>query len=527
MKRFFFTGFLALSAFAPAFAQSGGYEDDMYSNGASSRQQTRSNDDRYQQDGSYSGSSGGYSNNNNGYSNNSNGYSGSNNGNYSTDSRSYYADDYDYIDYDDDYNYSTRFRRFNDPFYNVGYWSNFWGPWGYDPFWGPSWGGGCYGPGWGGGWGRPGFTVSIGYGGPYWSSYWGYNNWYGYNGFSSYWGNPYYGGWGGGYWNGYQNGYWNGYYAGLYGSGYGAAPYYDYRRTVNYGPRNTMSSYNGFRAAGSGGNGALRQPLSAPSYGPRDNMRRNDASTLPVLNEAGQPVRTDRSALSRSDNFTPAPRTNGVSDASRTPVTGTPQPSNGRQGRSGWFSDNNTTNNNGVTNAPTRTPDATDRPRRGWFSSGSDAATAPANRDRVNSNFDRGNNGTFDNNSGASTPVQRPRRGGWFSNDNAQNDRPVQQMEQQRGGWFDRGSNMPQRAPQQMDQQRSWGGSREAVGGGFERPQRTFERPQQMQQPQRTFEQPRMAAPAPRMEAPRMSFPSGGGGGGSFGGGGGGGFRRR
>jgi hypothetical protein len=463
MKQLFFTGLLALGAAMPAYAQSGGYEDDVYSNSTPSRKQEQ---DRYQQDDRYS-SSGNQSSNDN--------------GSYRNDGRSYAADDYDYIDYDDDYNYSTRFRRFNAPMYNVGYWSGFWNPWGYDPFWGPA---GGFGYGWGAPY-RPGFTISVGYGGPYWSSYYGMNNWYGYPSFASCWGGyPYYGaGYGGyGYGNGYQNGYWNGYYAGLYGAGYGA-PYA--MRRVTYGPRySATNGYNGYRAIPESGlrsaGGTSITP--ATNYGPRETYRRTDnqGRNLSVVNEAGQPIRNvDRGELTAS-------------------------PTDGGRGTR-FFENSGRQPNVNESTAPVNQ----DRPRRsGWFSNSNDATTArPIDRAPMNNNE-------------AAPTTDRPRRGGWFSNDNGQNapvDRSSEMSRPNRGGWNDRSSQINQ--PQRQEGPRQWGGSREQVGGGFERPQRSFEQPR-MEQPrmeQPRFEQPRISAP--RMEAPRMSAPSAPSGGGNFGGG--------
>ncbi len=143
-----------------------------------------------------------------------NAYSDGSSGDYV---RTYDSDDY--IDYDDDMSYySTNIRRFNYPFYNMGFYSSYYDPFWYnrqwvDPYWGWSW------------WARPGFSMGIGWGGPYWSSYWGWHTWYGYPGF--------YNGMG---WGGYYSGYWNGYYAGMHhGDGWRG-------RTVNYGPRVPVNS---------------------------------------------------------------------------------------------------------------------------------------------------------------------------------------------------------------------------------------------------------------------------------------------
>jgi len=218
MKRLFLIGAVLLSM-APlgSYAQS----DDIYTNGSDAQKQ-QSGDDRQ------------YNNNNR------------------QQYQSEYADqnqdqDYnnvsdegnseEYIDYNDDYTYASHLRRFNEPFYNMGYYSPYYNPYWYDPFWSdPMWG---YNP-----WMGSGISVGFGFGGPYWSSYWGWNSWYGYPGFSC-WGYPAYAG---GWFGPYYGGFWNGYYGGLY-NGYGG---YTGAHTVLYGPRYAANSrYNGlgYRAA--------------------------------------------------------------------------------------------------------------------------------------------------------------------------------------------------------------------------------------------------------------------------------------
>ena len=142
--------------------------------------------------------------------------------------------------YDEDYGYSTRIRRFHQPYrgtglgyYDLAYTDPFWygsnayyggayGPYGsfYDPFYSPyAFGGGSY--------------ISMGFGNP-WARPWRY-------------------GYGGGYGLGYYDGFNNGYYNGLAGYGYGRPSYYygngynraytDNRRSnVNVAPRRDRSS---------------------------------------------------------------------------------------------------------------------------------------------------------------------------------------------------------------------------------------------------------------------------------------------
>ncbi|QNH62130.1 hypothetical protein [Hymenobacter sediminicola] len=141
--------------------------------------------------------------------------------------------------YDEDYAYSSRIRRFHQPYYRgfgygyndfiyadpfwyggPGYYSA-WGPsyyGGYDPFWGPSYYGGSY------------VSINIGFGNPYWGRPWGWNRW------------------GGGYGRGFYDGYYSGLYGGGYGGYYGNGGYYGGGvgtgtvRNVRYGPRSGRSA---------------------------------------------------------------------------------------------------------------------------------------------------------------------------------------------------------------------------------------------------------------------------------------------
>jgi hypothetical protein len=128
----------------------------------------------------------------------------------------------------DDYSYSSRIRRFYDPFYSAGYYDS----WYYDPFW--------YEPGWSFSmsYGYPYMNFGFSYGWPFYSyrypRYYGfypyYNSWY----YSPYWGyNPYLYG----YYNGFYNGYYYSDYYGNYNDGYNTD-----HRPVYYGPRRTIES---------------------------------------------------------------------------------------------------------------------------------------------------------------------------------------------------------------------------------------------------------------------------------------------
>jgi hypothetical protein len=122
----------------------------------------------------------------------------------------------------DEYYYTSRIRRFYDPYYSFGYFNS----WYYDPYW--------YEPGWSFGmsFGYPYWGLGLSYGWPsYYSWYYPYNSWYypydyyyGYYGYSPYRYNT--------YWNGYYNGYYYGYYD----------QYYDNHRPVYYGPRRTIEA---------------------------------------------------------------------------------------------------------------------------------------------------------------------------------------------------------------------------------------------------------------------------------------------
>lgn len=172
----------------------------------------------------------------------------------------------------DNVNYAAQIRRFNYPFYNVGYYSPYYNPYSYDPFWvDPFWG---WSP-----WASPGISISFGFGRPYWSSAWGWNSWWGYPNFYSAWSYPCYGSWFGNYYSGY----WNGYYAGLNGGGWAVAP-----RSIVYGPRNasnaastvgvrqlaTAGRSGGYGSqATSGGRGIISNQTNSIINGPRNGQR--------------------------------------------------------------------------------------------------------------------------------------------------------------------------------------------------------------------------------------------------------------
>ncbi len=536
MKHLFLTGLLLSGACFTAQAQ-GGYQDDVYSSAPVPPSGNSGN----------SNSSGNQQRPNNGSFDNRNGGNGSyNNGNNSYGDS--YADDYDYIDYQNDAYYASRFRRFNDPFYNVGYWSSFWGP-SYGVY-------GGYG-GYGGyGYGGSGISISIGYGGPYWSSAWGWNNWYGYGGFSSYWNYPYYaGGWGGNPWmgaygQGYNNGYWNGYYAGLYGAGIGNGYGNGYNagyRNVTYGPRDggLNGSYSGYRNRVTGTDG-YRPTTPANGNGNMvpgitDGGRRVptviDGNVTPVRS-SGNEALSDRGAIKNNaaprDQATLKTNDRAVRVNDGNSVT----PPNGRFTESAGSNDRLPITRDGsgkrITESPVRNnrvetgnrveaaPTPTRAPRGGWF--------------EENSN----RNSTFDRQQSAPEAVPRSNGG---SNRNEIMDRPVRSFEQSAPAQREQPRAMPQRSfeqprqrsfeqPQQRSfeqpQQRSF---EQPQQRSFDQPQqRSFERPQQQapQMQQRSFEQPQQRSfSRPQMSAP--STPSGGGfrgGGGGGGGNFGGGMRR-
>ncbi|HXS37419.1 MAG TPA: hypothetical protein VN721_12015, partial [Flavipsychrobacter sp.] len=255
MKRFFLTGILLLGiAQMVSYAQT----DDIYSNGSdqqNSGSNRGSNNSNYNNNQNYNNQN----NNNQNYNNqqtyqspyqDNNANNGNyNNNNYSNNNNSNNNSD-EYVDYNDDNSYSTRIRRFDDPFYNQGYYSSFYNPYWYspnyvDPYmgWNP--------------WYGPSFGVGIGIGGPYWSSYWGWNTWWGYPGFGSCWGYPLYAS---PWYGGFYGGFWNGYYAGIY-NGYGGYT----GRSVSYGPRYTLNNrYSGigYRSALGYGNNAGPRPFN-------------------------------------------------------------------------------------------------------------------------------------------------------------------------------------------------------------------------------------------------------------------------
>jgi hypothetical protein len=546
MKHLLLTGLLLSGACLTAQAQ-GGYQDDVYSSapvlpsGGSGNSNSNSSGNQQRPD---NGSFDNRNSSDNGYNNgnSNNGYS--NSGNYNDGNTGYgnsYADDYDYIDYQNDAYYSNRFRRFNDPFYNVGYWSSFWGP-GYGGYGGYG-GFGGYGYGFGG----PGINISIGYGGPYWSSAWGWNNWYGYGGFSSYWNYPYYaGGWGGnpwlgGYGQGYNNGYWNGYYAGLYGAGTGYGNGYNAGyRNVTYGPRdgglnggysgyrNRLSGTDGYRQNASGGrstnvpgitDGGRRVPVNGSGVAP---VRNSNAAISPgrtaLDNNANSGrVITDRATLNTTDRN---PRiNNGATLSAPGGSFGEAAPRDRiitRDGAGNMVTEspariNRTEGNNAdrINSAPVRAPQG------GWFEGNSDRRVNVDRQQSVQEAAPRnnaGNNGAISDRATRSFDQQQPQRN--F-------DQPRYQQQPQRS--FEQQQSQPQRNFEQPRYQPQ------------QQPQRSFEQPQQMQQPQRSFEQPRQAPQQRSFEQPRMSAPSrsfstpsapsgggfrgGGGGGGSFGGG--------
>jgi hypothetical protein len=130
-------------------------------------------------------------------------------------------------EYYSNFDYSSRIRRFHQPYCFDNYYSDYYtDPYFYDPYYsglslslGFSWGWGSLG--WG--WGYPNYGYY-----PYWDPWY---SWY--NPYYS-WGWPYYG------YGSYWQGYWDGYYDGLGGGGY----YYDDYASWYFGPRNSHGSTN-------------------------------------------------------------------------------------------------------------------------------------------------------------------------------------------------------------------------------------------------------------------------------------------
>ena len=292
MKRSLLTGILLLGVGAVSYAQNS--NDDIYSNGQgqSAAPRPSNNGNSYNNNnGNYNGNYNG--NNNSGGNNNNSGNSGNT---YNSSPNTTYDNGYNqnqqqggynqpqngnqdqqqgysqngggdqYIDYDDDNYYATHIHRFNDPYYNMGYYSTFNNPYWYNPYWvDPLWG---YNP-----WYRPSFGFGIGFG-PYWSGGWGYNTWYGYGGFNSCWNYPIYGS---GFYGGYYGGFWNGYYGGVY-NGYGR---YTGISNVVYGPRVTALNNVGYHGGSLIRTGRMSQgpsALNGSNLGNANNYQRLNAS---------------------------------------------------------------------------------------------------------------------------------------------------------------------------------------------------------------------------------------------------------
>lgn len=261
MKHLLFISFMLLGiGQTESFAQ-GGNNDDIYFNSSDLEMQKREDKKRAQEEARRQReTSDEYT---------STGESGSDNEGQRSYGTSYESDGY--IDYEQDDYYATRIRRFNYPFYNMGYFSPFYNPYWYDPFWSdPYWG---WSP-----WSRPGLTISFGMG-PYWTGYWGWYNWYGFGGFGSYWNYPLYASWWG---PSYYSGYWNGYYAGLYNDS-------RYVRNVTYGPRtSTNYAYNAVNS----GRTASGLRIDRGTTGPRPGLRMENERAGSI---SDRPARTTRS----------------------------------------------------------------------------------------------------------------------------------------------------------------------------------------------------------------------------------------
>jgi hypothetical protein len=370
--------------------------------------------------------------------------------------------------YDDDYAYSSRIRRFHQPYYRgFGYGYNdfvfadpFWygGPayysaWGpafggfYDPFWGPNFFGGSY------------VSIHLGFGNPYWGwgRPWGWNRW----------------GWGGGYGRGFYDGYYSGLYGGGFGyGGFGGTNYYyggnggtGTVRNVRYGPRNSRSAEatTGGRAATSrntvsGGRGRVNEGgIVAPGGTTTTNgVVGNNPGTLGRRDARAVDVATDAAPTTASPTIRGGRERVRVMNQSTDQITTNQNAPDTRYQRM----------QDAATETPAPTPTRSYEGRR-WrvaqeTGSGDQPASAPV------------------------SDYSRPRRRSIFNSDQSGSDQSAEQ---------------PVR--------------RQARQRTYEAPQRSYEAPQRSYEaPQRSYE-----APQRSYEAPQRSYSPPSGGGGSRGGG--------
>ncbi|AII51824.1 hypothetical protein [Hymenobacter sp. APR13] len=257
--------------------------------------------------------------------------------------------------YDDDYAYSSRIRRFHQPYYrSFGYGYNdfvfadpFWygGP-GYYSAWGPSYGYGGYDPFWGYGAYGSGININIGFGSPWgWGRPWGWNRWGGY-------GRGYYDG----FYNGYYGGGYGGYGGGYYGGGFGG--YSGGGRSVNqrYGPRSSRSaeavtsgrtgSGTGVGGVGTSTGGGRGRVTEGGLVAPDGNTSGNVVGSTPATMPGRRNVRMTDAATSGTPG-----------------VRGTRNPDLGTDGAAGQTVPDR---NNGITRSPALQDAATERPTRSY-----------------------------------------------------------------------------------------------------------------------------------------------------------------
>ena len=242
-----------------------------------------------------------------------------------------YINNYYYGDYND---YSTRLRRFYDPYYGFSYYS-------------PAYTG-VYFDSWGG-WG---WSVSLGWGYPnYWDPwYYHYYPWYGHH--HHYY--PY------SYGHGYNHGYWHGYHDGYYGNGY---PYgYGYgndyptsgRGDYYYGPR--------FKTSGTSGNNAPRStgvkkttetPVNRDAAQPTQNAPRGVPATEKARPSDNRVIEKDKEI--NRDQYQRAPDRGGNINREEKNIE---RPQNNRQAQPAPQRQERTTPNNRNFDRPQRNQDS-------------------------------------------------------------------------------------------------------------------------------------------------------------------------
>lgn len=243
-------------------------------------------------------------------------YSTSATGSYDNDGKTiinnnYYGDVYE----DDDQGYySTRIRRFHQPYQTFNYYSPAYCGFYYDPF---------YSPGWNFSIGV-GYSYGFGYYDPFFNPF--YNPWY-----SSYY-SPYYGygGWGGydSYRWGYRDGYWdgrndNGYYGGGY---YGGGSRGGSKNTIVRGPRPTrggsVSTAGGrvepIRGTVPSDNGNTESIRSMPPTRTSPSNTNNASTTIRT-----NPIRESAPAINNSNNGYVPPRLPPNTKSESSPAVGT------------------------------------------------------------------------------------------------------------------------------------------------------------------------------------------------------------